>query len=516
MSERRSSEAGRERIVSLVAARTGLAFAPSRREDAAAGIRRGMSQAGLEEASDYLDLLRRDAAAFDALVAELTVQETYFFRDRSHFDFIRRDAVPDLLGRRGPAHALRIWSAACSTGEEAYSLAIAMDEAGLLDRSQISGSDISRPALASAEAACYSPWALRGVDEGVLRRYFRSSQGRHRLDPRIQRAVRFLHLNLAQDGYPSVESGIQELDLILCRNVLIYFDRKTVEEVAERLRRSLAPGGWLLTGPSDPPLSEYADLQAVVTQGGVFYRRPIRPRRAEPFARWEPERDPTGSSLEREATAAPAELQPPVEADSEAALHVPARAPAIDALPEADLEEERDPSSGAPAIDPLPEARRALDAGGYERVLELTSRDESAEAAAIAIRARANRDGNQAAIAFAARATLRHSLSPELRYLHAVLLLDAGRLDEATEELRRLLYLDGSLPMAHFLLGMMLSRRGERDAALRSFAAAARLAEARPPEEPVRLGEGERAGSLANAARIQQRLHRERAPRWSS
>lgn len=464
-----------EAIARLVAERTGLVFAASRRDDAESGMRRAMSKAIVADAAQYLAQLAAGGDVLDALIAELTVGETYVLRDSTQFEFIKRVVLPDLGAARGPGHQLRVWSAGCASGEEAYSLAIVLDQCGMLGRARIVGSDISRPALARAGEGSYGPWSLRGVSDQVLRDYFRPAAGRKVVDERIKSAVSFRYVNLADDAYPSVASGIWGMDLIVCRNVLIYFDRQTVKRVAERLLDSLAPGGWLIAGASDPSLSDLAAFETVVTRDGVFYRRGPQGHRLfrspEP-PRWEVPTPP-----------APAPLPPPPEParDADASPPLPAAARSSDALTL---------------------ARDALAAGDYDAALDHARSAAGPAADEVAVKACANRDGSEAAIEMAATAARRHALSPELHFLHALLLVDVSRLDDAAQALRRVIYLDPSLAIAHFVLGTVLRRRRGHDAARRAFETAAALAGARAADECVPLGDGERAGALATAARM--------------
>jgi len=470
-------------VVRLLGARTGLAFAPHRHDGAEAGIRRAMAKAGVAEVARYLERLESGALALDDVVSELTVGETYFFRDPAQFEFIRCEALPDLLRRRGPGHVLRALSAGCASGEEAYSLAILLEQEGLEASARVLGVDISRPALARAREAAYGPWSLRGVEEAIVRRYFRARDGRHALDERMRRRVDFEYLNLALDTYPSFAGGVWGIDLILCRNVLIYLDRAAVRRVAERLFLTLAEGGWLVTGASDPPLAGEAPFETVVAPAGVFYRRSITARRV--FA-------------VRHESPPPAEPAPwpPVPPSP-----VPEPAPAEPVRPEAE----------DACQDPFARAREALAAGDYARALELARGLEDAASAALRVRAIANREGSHAASQAAEAAAQRHPLAPELHFLHAVLLLDLGRLEEALESVRRVLYLDRSLAAAHFALGSLLRRRGDVEGARRAFRNSAELAGARPPDEPVPLGDGERAGRLAQAAAAEMALLEETA-----
>src|SRR5690606_3348380 len=161
-----------------------------------------------------------------------------------------------------------------AAGEEAYSLAILGEQLGLKHRMRVLGTDISRVRLAAARAGNYSKWALRSLDEETIARYFTQSGKRYVLRSEFRDAVDFRYLNLAEDVYPSMAAGIWGLDLILCRNVLIYFDAATIAHVAQRLIDSLSDDGWLVLGASDPAISEMVDCEVVLTHAGLVYRRP--------------------------------------------------------------------------------------------------------------------------------------------------------------------------------------------------------------------------------------------------
>ncbi|HEX8823487.1 MAG TPA: CheR family methyltransferase, partial [Archangium sp.] len=148
-------------ILDLVAARAGL-LPPSCPPAAMEGIDRAMARAGLADFDAYLARLAEDAAALDDLLVELTIGETYFFRNPEHFDFVRHEVLKDLARRRGPHHVVRMWSAGCASGEEPYTLAVLLMEEGYGHRMEVRGTDVSRAALARAHLASYGDWSLRG------------------------------------------------------------------------------------------------------------------------------------------------------------------------------------------------------------------------------------------------------------------------------------------------------------------------------------------------------------------
>ncbi len=209
--------------------RTGIAFSTGRGQSIVNGIRRAMARAGITHEIDFVRWLETNDLAFDDLVAELTIGETYFLRAPAQFAFIRREVLPALRSGRSATNPIRAWSCACSSGEEPYSLAMVHEEEGLAGQSRILATDISRAALKKASAASYSSWSFRTTDATWRSRYFNDRGDRYELQERIRRKVDFRYLNLAADVYPSMHSDTWALDLVLCRNVLIYFSPEVIE-----------------------------------------------------------------------------------------------------------------------------------------------------------------------------------------------------------------------------------------------------------------------------------------------
>jgi chemotaxis protein methyltransferase CheR len=423
----------RDKILSLVAERSGLVFAPNRLPEVEAGLARAMQHTSATSLGSYLKRVRGDSALLDRLVEELTVGETHFMRDPEQMEVIRSEVFPTLSRRRAHGLPPRVWSVGCATGEEAYSLAILLEEEGLSEGAVVLGTDLSTAALEKAKVASYAEWSMRGVSAKFREDYFRRVQGHHVLVNRIRSQVRFCRLNLVSaEDYAAV--GAYGMDLILCRNVLIYFDQETAAQVAERLFSCLAPGGVLLTAGADPLLAEHAPFEVELTRAGLLYRRSRPPAlRAEPT--------------------------PPV------APRPPATVAAA-------------PSAEAVGADPAREA--------FLRVME-----------------HANAKGARAAERIAQAALRRHPLDAPLHYVRATLLLATDQDEEAEHAALRALYLDRTLAIAHFLLGTILRKRGARKEALRAFRNVRDLCAARPSDEELPAGAGERAGSIHAAASLE-------------
>jgi chemotaxis protein methyltransferase CheR len=208
------------------------------------------------------------------LTAQLTPGETYFFRDQGQFALLRSRILPQLIERRREQRRLRLWSAGCASGEEAYSIAMLIDMV-LPEwptwRITIVGSDINSEALARAQRGHYGDWSFRMVPESLKARYFRCDGDEWILDDRIRVMVDFRAGNLVTDPLP--DWMFSEMDLILCRNVLIYFHPEAVRIVAEKLAASLAEGGCLVTGHTELHGALLPGLQSRLFPEGVVYER---------------------------------------------------------------------------------------------------------------------------------------------------------------------------------------------------------------------------------------------------
>jgi len=209
--------------------------------------------------------------------------ETYFFRDQGQSDLLRLRLLPELIERRRTAKNLRLWSAGCASGEEAYSLAMLVDM--LLPERKgwdifILGSDINPAALAKARDGRYGHWSFRMAPPALQQRYFRRTGDEWELDERIRRMVRFHTGDLISEPFPDGE--LRDMDLIVCRNVFIYFGAHAVNAVAEKLAATLREDGYLMTGHTELMGHRIRNLQSRLFVEGVVYRRtdPGAPPRA--------------------------------------------------------------------------------------------------------------------------------------------------------------------------------------------------------------------------------------------
>ncbi len=214
---------------------------------------RALNYAGLNEYVETLFEADQLNDELTHLIDVVTTNKTDFFREPSHFAFMKDVAVPELLKPRGRSD-LKIWSAACSTGMEAYSTAIVLDDmlrTGSRFQFRILGTDISTAVLRLAKTAIYTRDMLAPVPPAFIERYFLSARdrasGEVRIVPELRRRTNFMRMNLMDTKYP-VD---RDVDIIFCRNVLIYFERETQRKVVEQLCAHLRPGGYLMVGHSE-------------------------------------------------------------------------------------------------------------------------------------------------------------------------------------------------------------------------------------------------------------------------
>ncbi|WP_115709387.1 CheR family methyltransferase [Legionella sainthelensi] len=207
---------------------------------------------------EYLNHLKNcscNSSLLADLLASITVGESYFFRDKNQMILLEKILLPQLIKKKSNDFTLKIWSAGCSSGEEIYTIAILLTE--LLPNIDtwdlcLIGTDINTSALQKAQAGIYGQWSMRSIPEKYINRYFKINNRSYILSPEICNLVQFKYLNLCDNSYPSIINGIFDVDLILCRNVLIYFDNELVTKIMKKLSACMTEHGYLVLGASDP------------------------------------------------------------------------------------------------------------------------------------------------------------------------------------------------------------------------------------------------------------------------
>jgi chemotaxis protein methyltransferase CheR len=436
-------------------------------------------RAGAQSASEYLAQLITGMSPLQDLIGEIVNGETYFFRHREQFELLRSEIFPELRSRLN--RGLYIWCAGCASGEEAYSLAFAAAASACPNTEDyVLATDISAKALVSARAALYGPWSMRGLGDAMIDQVCERQQKSYLVREHWRRSVTFSQVNLNDAPHLPFPLSVCSMDLIFCRNLLIYLEEPVVRRVARCLHDTLSRGGYLLTSPTDPPLWDLAPFGVEKTSVGIVYRRR--------------ESAPSGSSWSPRPLPEPAR-----QAQSLAGAPRPVRAaPARRSGPL------RARGGTAPAS--IDRAALALAAGEWVLAAALTEALADERSAVIHVRALANLRGTTEAECVCARAASQYATSIELHHLHGLLLLDLGQFDDAAAAERRVLFLDPTVAMAHFVLGNIAHRSGDLALARRSYRNARELLRQQPADAPVRFAEGEPASALLRAADAQSLL----------
>ena len=486
-----------------IIARTGHHYYADKDDLLSDRLRRRFRALGVADAAAYATLLERAPEEWTALEAEITIGETFFFRYAEQFAALRETILPDLLAARAAERNVRIWSAGCSTGAEPYSLAILVHELlgpALPDwQVTILGTDISAAALATARAAEYGRWALRTSPPEERMRYFRAvppqpgaaREGGYALREAYRRLVRFERRNLLELIEGRAPPHLDGFDLILCRNVLIYFDAETVAALMRAFGARLRDRGWLLIGHAEPNPAFSGWLDAVSLPGTVAYRRPgeTRPETVPPEP-WQPPILPDLPPARAEPIPGsfPGSI-PDVLPDA-----VPARHPPEDLEPDA-----REP---VPPPDASPVDAVAPDIGADPEAGMDPDTDSAADPEAVLAEIRARADAGESGAAWRAlRAALAaRPTDPRLRFYEGLIAASLGREAEAERAFRAALYLDPGFVMAHHHLGLLLAGLGRAEAARRALDNALRLSQALPPETVLREGDGATAAEIAAGA----------------
>ena len=240
-------------------------------------VRLRMRARNLGRQDDYLKLLQQSPTEWDLLVEAVVVAETWFFRDKEAFHCMVKTVVDEWL----PAHPhriLRVLSVPCSTGEEPYSIAMALMDAGVPEaRFQIEAVDISASALVEAQRAVYGNNSFRGQNLDFRVRYFQPVPRGYALNPAVNKQVHFQRGNLLADHFLA---GTDTYDFVFCRNLLIYLDGTSQQKVLVKVRRLLAPNGLLFVGPAELPLAANNGFAATNARLSFACRKVVSPRKA--------------------------------------------------------------------------------------------------------------------------------------------------------------------------------------------------------------------------------------------
>ncbi|MHB9137889.1 MAG: CheR family methyltransferase [Victivallaceae bacterium] len=432
-----------EKLLQIFEQYIGTSHLKLRKHELAKNLAMGAAKLGFNSTQELIDKLVKSNGAdgIDSLIEYFTVGETYFFRHKQCFDVIIQDILPALMNaaKHEGRSELNIWCAACSSGEEPYSLAMLLDNTGLIPAGwqvNIYASDINQEFLKRAAAGIYSEWSFRELPEEYLQKYLKPlGKNRYELEPRLRKKVKFFTYNLLSHVMPDILN--RNLDLILCRNVLIYFNQKQIGGIFNKFESLLQSDGWLLTSPAEVAADPDSLFAPVCCSGVYFYRK----RRLE--------------------------LEKPVIADNKT-RQLPKKTFECRAKPAAPQAK----SKPAAKAMPKPEHKKTEEQTASSELLSMAkNRKTKASPQQAAAMARCCADAGQLELAlhWSSIAIKEDNLNPETHYLHAQILRENGDIEAALRELKNVLFLNPGFIAGYFASGMLQLKNGKRKEALRNL-----------------------------------------------
>jgi chemotaxis protein methyltransferase CheR len=517
------SPADFDRYRAIVRQRAGIEIPDARKQDLEKGVAAALQLSGASDPGTLYELLAekgpRGTAAFEAMVPAITINETHFFRNRPQMKALETEILPQLIEARRETRKLRIWSAACSSGEEPYSVAILLDRL-LPDRDKwdvlIHGTDIDPTALEKAQTGLYGNWSFREVPADIKDNYFtKADEHRFELAPKIRRMVRFSQLNLVDDHYPAPENTTDRMDLIVCRNVLIYFREEAIQRIVDRFHDSLVDNGWLVVGHAEPSQEIFHRYQVSNFPGTIVYRKtktgqqgkpvvPVLPAPAQATGHRPQATGTTATSrlLDRHKPAKPSKPVAPRRPGA------PGRPSTVRPLRPVGGKQAAGPKRGATPAD---EAFAVFESGRTgEAIKRLEQLAEAApkdyQPAYLLAKIFASRVRFPEAEKWIDVALANKELAPEAHYLKGIVLQEQGRIDEALEAFRRSVFLDHTFVLGHFAAAGIFGRTGESARAQKSLATVAGLLAGKPADALLPEGDGLTVGRLMELVTLQQQL----------
>ncbi|MBL7113517.1 MAG: hypothetical protein ISS19_16385 [Bacteroidales bacterium] len=477
-------EGTRKAIAVLVSRKAGLNFPASSWGDLERGIRNACEELRIKNTGLFIQrLLERepDANLLEVLINHLTIGETYFYREKPVLDVFTEKLLPDLIKQHGQEDKmLNIWSAGCCSGEEPYTIAIILKEV-IQDISdwkiRILATDINKVFLDKAIKGKYSAWSFRETPVNIRKKYFTSEGNSFLIHPEIRRMVNFIHLNLI-DGNVSMH-GIypEQINVIFCRNVMMYFTPESIGKTYNLFYNVLNPGGWLVTSPVEVPTEAPAPFSLIRLEQMTLLRKTTAPQRAD-----------TEFAI------------PILKEDQKPAIfkvHKPVR--------KTIHEEIRDTSTRAKMQklcpnDPVSLARQAFQRKSYDEVIRLlgntVSSDTSPDILSLLIKAHANLGKIIEAKNLCIKLLEQNTNNPFFYYLEASILLELQEDRPAEKALRKALYLDPEMILSHFLMGNLMRRKGQLKLAYKHYRNILKIIRDLPDDTDLPESDGITAGYI--------------------
>jgi chemotaxis protein methyltransferase CheR len=264
------NDADFEQYRALIYAESGITFTPTNRSILESRLKERLREKGIDSVKVYFAEISKNKEELKGFLDSITTNLTRFFRNQAHFDALEKYVIPELMHniKKNSPGTLKIWSAGCSTGEEPYTIAMLMTE--ILPspwKFEIVASDISLKCLMTAKEGVYLDRNITGIPDSYLAKYFDKVEGGYKVHADLQSKIRFDYHNLNND------SGLRGMDIVFCRNVIIYFDEAAQTAVINRFWESMAAKSFLFIGHSESLFGMKTKFEFVKTEWATLYRK---------------------------------------------------------------------------------------------------------------------------------------------------------------------------------------------------------------------------------------------------
>lgn len=482
----------------FVSTHMGLYFPRKRRQELERDITAVADDLGFEDAEACIKGLMSTALTdkqVEVLANHLTIGETYFFRDARSFEILEHTILKELIyARRQTEKRLRIWSVACCTGEEPYSIAILLNKI-LPDLEDwnitILATDINVKFLKKASEGIYNEWSFRDTPPWIRERYFHKKRdGRFALMPEIKKMVTFSYLNLATDPFPSLLNNTNAMDIIFCRNVLMYLVPETTNLVVNNLYLSLVDGGWLHVHPSETSQARFSKFVSVNFPDAIFYRKDLKQKFTQHTAPQDLQ-----SCISMEIPAGPVPQSSGLKyTDSQQIINTRKAEPPATPQEAKDTAKDAEQSAYEEA---LTHYEKGLFAEAADQLKKhISNIPEDHQAMVLLARSYANTGRLTEALEWSEKAIVTYRLNPVYYYLHANILQEHGKMKEAVASLKQALYVDQDFVLAYFTLGNLARLQGKITESARHYQNALNILDKTPKEDILPESEGLTAGRL--------------------
>jgi chemotaxis protein methyltransferase CheR len=436
-------------ISEFVAEHLALNFPKERWSDLERNITAAATEFGYTEVENFIQRIMSSPMTHEhveILTTHLTINETYFWREPETFEALEQSILPELIRSRQEKKRIRIWSAGCSTGEEPYSIAIALHRAipQIKDWNiTILATDINPRILHRATAGLYSQWSFRNSPQWLKEKYVSlKEKDIFEIIPEIKRMVKFEYLNLADNVFPSPLNDTNAMDIIFCRNVLMFFSEKRRSQVVRGLFNSLIQNGYLVVSASELSLQSLSEFTAMNFPGMILYQKTSKKLKVQQQI---PVEVPVHTPMVFSWPLSPVNTIVEIE-------------PQIRKIENDIFQETKIPDHIHSLFD---EAVVSYAQGNYADVIEkLQIDDQTSEERILLIRAYANQGKLDGALQSCEKAIAADKLNPGLHYLYATILQENNQLDEAVTSLKRAIFLDSNFVLSYYSLGKIYQRLG--------------------------------------------------------